>query len=76
MELSEYYINRNVGIIKAYNALVNSGIKTREALQRVATQYSVSYSLISAVIYTEGYAYREEALKRIEDEKKREKRTS
>ena len=62
MTLSEYYINRNVKIIKRVKELQNN---TKEQvpviLNKVAIEFDVSPFTIKAVFYDKSYAYAKEA---------------
>lgn len=59
---SNFYINRNVDIIKEFKKLIAvEGSKVRETIKDVARSIGVSASVVNAVIYQEGYGYRAEA---------------
>jgi hypothetical protein len=59
---SDFFINRNVEIIRAVNAKIDEGIGVREAMRQVSTELEdCSYSVIDAVMFTKSYSFRAEA---------------
>ena len=56
-----FLTNRNVEIIRSFKKHTKDGMKKRTAVAHVAKEVGVSSSVVNAVIYTKGYAFREEA---------------
>ena len=60
--IATFYINRNVDIIRQFKKLNEvDGIKVRTAVAMVAGNVGVTSSVVNAVLYADGYAYRQEA---------------
>jgi len=59
---AKFFIQRNVEIIRAFNAKVAKGETVREAIRQISEELEdVSYSLCDAVIFTKGYSFAAEA---------------
>ena len=55
--LTNYYVNRNVGIIRAFKEARRKGFKVDMAMKEVAMYNKVSVNLVNQVIYNPNYPY-------------------
>lgn len=68
--LSEYYIDRNIKIMKAFAEWKDKGKTHRDAYELLAKEFETSKGLINAVVLDPNYSWVPEAQEKIKEELK------